>query len=175
MINRYQQFNIVPEVFWIDAGWYPNRGNWYNVGNWVVNKDNFPNGLKPVSDAAHKVGAKFILWFEPERVTIDSQLDKKHPEWLTERPSYIATFDIGTEFPNSTYKLLNLGNKDALNWLTNHISDMITKEGIDIYRQDFNMDPWPYWEKSDQPQRIGISEIRYIEGLYTFWDSLLVR
>ncbi len=175
LINRHQQFNIVPEAFWLDAGWYINRGDWHNVGSWVVNKENFPNGLKPVSDAAHKVGAKFLLWFEPERVTKGSQLEKEHPEWLTELPPYVPTFDLGTEFPNSNYKLLNLGNKDALNWLTNHISEMITNEGIDIYRQDFNMDPLPYWEKSDQPQRIGISEIRHIEGLYAFWDSLLAK
>jgi len=162
MINRFQQFNIVPEVFWIDAGWYPNQGSWVNTGSWVVNKENFPNGLKPVSDAAHQVGAKFLLWFEPERVRKGTLLDTEHPEWL-----------MGDT--NSSTKLLNLGNKDALDWLINHISGMIKKEGIDIYRQDFNMNPMPYWEKSDQPQRIGISEIRHIEGLYAFWDSLLVR
>jgi alpha-galactosidase len=22
MINRYKQFKLVPEVFWLDAGWY---------------------------------------------------------------------------------------------------------------------------------------------------------
>jgi alpha-galactosidase len=33
----------------------------------------------------------------------------------------------------------------------------------------------PYWELSDAPDRIGMSEIRHIEGLYAFWDSLLVR
>jgi len=71
--------------------------------------------------------------------------------------------------------LFNLGNKDALDWLINHISGMITNEGIDIYRQDFNMNPLPYWEKNDPPQREGISEIRHIEGLYTYWDTLLAR
>ena len=79
------------------------------------------------------------------------------------------------ELPDSKSKLLNLGNKDALNWLINCISDFIRNEGIDIYRQDFNMDPLSYWEKSDPYLRTGISEIRHIEGLYSFWDSLLVR
>lgn len=175
LINRHKQFNIVPEVFWLDAGWYPNRGDWHNVGSWAVNKENFPNGLKPVSDAAHQVGAKFLLWFEPERVTKGSQLETEHPEWLAELPSSVVSSDRGTEFPNSNVKLLNLGNKEALNWLTNHISEMITKEGIDIYRQDFNMEPMPYWEKLDPPLRTGISEIRHIEGLYAFWDSLLAK
>ena len=162
LINRYKQFNVVPENFWIDAGWYPNRGDWHNTGSWIVNKENFPNGLKPISDAAHSLGAKFLLWFDPERVRGETQLASEHPEWLI-------------EFPDKINKLLNLGNKDAQNWLTEHISEMITKEGVDIYRQDFNMDPWAYWEKADQLDRRGITEIRHIEGLYAFWDTLLAR
>ena len=164
-IKRRQQFNILPEVFWLDAGWYPCEGSWPNVGNWTPNKDNFPHGLKPVSDAAREVGSKFLLWFEPERVTKNKpyiSIDKEHPDWLT-------------EIPKNNYLLLNLGNKDARLWLTNHISDMIRKEGIDYYRQDFNIDPSPYWQQADKEDRKGISEIRHIEGLYAFWDSLLVR
>jgi alpha-galactosidase len=71
--------------------------------------------------------------------------------------------------------LFNLGNDSARIWLTDYISEMLKKEGIDYYRQDFNFDPKPYWDASDAPDRIGISEIRHIEGLYAFWDSLLVR
>jgi alpha-galactosidase len=33
----------------------------------------------------------------------------------------------------------------------------------------------PYWEANDKPDRIGISEIRHIEGLYAYWDGLLER
>jgi len=171
-IARYKQFDLVPEAFWIDAGWYPLPegcdGRWPNVGTWEVNKKNFPNGLKPVSEAAHEAGAKFLLWFEPERVSVGSEIDIEYPEWVTE-----------VSMPNALpyRKLFNLGNKEALNWITDRISDIIREEGIDIYRQDFNfnINNYPYWEKLDKPQRIGISEIRHIEGLYAFWDSLLVR
>jgi alpha-galactosidase len=52
---------------------------------------------------------------------------------------------------------------------------MIQKEGISYYRQDFNMDPMPYWNQMDAQGRKGMAEIRHIEGLYAFWDSLLVR
>ena len=71
--------------------------------------------------------------------------------------------------------LFNLGNRDARLFLTDYMSDFIRKEGIDYYRQDFNMDPTPFWESNDKDDRIGISEIRHIEGLYAYWDSLLVR
>jgi alpha-galactosidase len=49
------------------------------------------------------------------------------------------------------------------------------KEGIDCYRQDCNIDPLPYWNANDQPDRIGMTQIKHIEGFYAFWDSLLVR
>ena len=169
LVKRYQQFKILPELFWLDAGWYTGCGGdrekgswWQNVGNWSVDKERFPNGLKPVADAVHSTGAKFMVWFEPERVRPETQIDKEHPEWLIKLPK------------NENF-LFDLGNKDARIWMTNHISDLLKNEGIDYYRQDFNFDPMPYWEAKDKPGRVGISEIRHIEGLYAFWDSLLVR
>jgi len=38
-------------------------------------------------------------------------------------------------------KLLNLGNPAARAWLTDHIDRFIREQGVDLYRQDFNMDP----------------------------------
>ena len=63
MIKRHKQFGIIPEVFWLDAGWYDGCGapnfegkNWFNtVGNWKVDEERFPRGLKPVADAAHAI------------------------------------------------------------------------------------------------------------------------
>lgn len=169
LVKRYQQFGILPELFWLDAGWYTGcdgldkDGKWgFNVGNWTVEKKRFPNGLRPVADAVHQTGAKFMVWFEPERVRPETQLDKEHPEWLI-------------KLPKKNNYLLNLGNKEALNYLITYTINFLEKEGIDYYRQDFNFDPKPYWDANDKPDRIGISEIRHIEGLYTFWDSLLVH
>lgn len=172
MTQRYQQFGIVPEVLWIDAGWYTGCGSWWaNVGNWTVNKLNFPNGLKPVSDAIHKVGAKFILWFEPERIVAGTQFDRMNPEFLIRIPDTVKNPEVG-RFSKDMY-LFNLGNPAAREWLTFYISDLIRANGVDYYRQDFNFDPYPYWIYNDKPGRTGISEIRHIEGLYAYWDDLL--
>jgi len=169
IVNRYKQFDVIPELFWLDAGWYTGcgidkeNGTWgENVGNWTVDKERFPHGLKPISDAVHAVGSKFMLWFEPERVRKGTQFYKEHANWLLNKNG-------------SDDFLFNLGNSEARLWLTNYISDFIKKEGIDYYRQDFNFDPFPYWKNNDTPDRIGISEAKHIEGLYAYWDSLLVR
>lgn len=150
------------EYLWIDAGWF--EGGWPNgVGNWFPRKDGFPQGFRPLTEAIKKMGMRgLILWFEPERVFQGTWIDKEHPDWVIRLPSN----------PNG---LLNLGDEEALRWLTEHISQIIEKEGISVYRQDFNMDPLPYWRSADPPERQGITEIKYIEGLYKLWDELRRR
>jgi alpha-galactosidase len=152
------------ENFWVDALWYGSGGEWWDeVGNWHVSRDRFPRGLKPISDAAHAHGMTFMVWFEPERVRRGTQIHTEHPEWL---------LDIPTDTDNF---LLDLGNDDARRYITDLISENITESGIDIYRQDFNFEPIDYWTRADEPNRIGMHEIRHIEGLYTMWDDLRER
>ncbi len=164
MVERLHQFGIEPDACWIDAGWYENAtGQWWSgVGTWTVNKKNFPRGLKPVTEAARKYGQGFVVWFEPERVYEGTWLDREHKDWLT-------------FLPGNPNRLLDLGNPKALAWLTDHVSNFLRDEGVTIYRQDFNFDPWPYWKAMDAPDRVGIAEMKHIEGLYRFWDGLLER
>jgi len=172
MVERYQQFKIVPEVFWIDAGWYTGCGSWWmNAGNWTINANNFPNGFKPVSDAVHKAGSKFLLWFEPERIVDGTQFDNLNSDYIIRIPKEVKNPEIGPHFNNMS--LFNLGNPEACTWLINYMSDFFRANGIDYYRQDFNFNPYPYWIYNDKPDRIGMTEIRYIEGLYAYWDGLL--
>ncbi len=147
--------------WWMDAGWYPYQKNWSRVGTWEVDRNRFPHGLKPITDLGHEHGVKSILWFEPERVTSGTWLATHHPEWL-----------IG---PAGQDKLLFLGNQDALHWLINRISDLITGQGIDVYRQDFNFEPLSRWQSNDTPDRQGISEIEHVEGYLAFLDALRQR
>ena len=67
-MNRYLSHGLKFGYWWIDAGWYPSRGDWTDTGDWRPDPVRYPKGLREVSDAAHKNGMKFIVWFEPERV-----------------------------------------------------------------------------------------------------------
>lgn len=172
IVKRHEQFKLVPEVFWIDADWFTGCGEWwFNAGNWTVESTRFPNGLKPVSDAVHQAGARFLLWLEPERVVAGTLFDRLKPEFLIKIPDSVRNPEIG-RFLSDMY-LFNLGNPEACDWLINYISDLIRANEVDVYRQDMNFDPMPYWQYTDKPDRIGIAEIRYITGLYAYWDGLL--
>jgi alpha-galactosidase len=164
-IREIKEFNLPFEYYWIDAQWHGSGKDWAkNVGNWNHCKDNYPVGLRPISDLLHKDGRKFLLWFEPERVAKDTPWYKDHQNFLLHR---------SPDQPDNL--LFNLGDPNALKFLIDYISNKITEYGIDCYRQDFNFPPLGYWRDNDAPDRQGITEIRHIEGLYAFWDELLRR
>jgi alpha-galactosidase len=169
-IRRYLEEGLKLDYWWIDAGWYPNKGKWQDTGTWEVDTQRFPRGLRGVADYAHARGVKFVVWFEPERVTPGTWLYEKHPEWLlkVEPSPDFAPSEKG-------WRLLNLGNPAALQWVTDHIDKMITEQGIDIYRQDFNMQALPFWRANDSQDRQGITEIRYVNGYLSYWDELRRR
>ncbi len=145
------------DYWWIDAGWYPCGEGWSNTGTWEPDPERYPRGIKAVSDYVHDRGTKLVVWFEPERVTEGSWLARNHPEWI-----------LGGD-------LLNLGYPDARTWVTEHVDRMIREQGIDLYRQDFNIDPLPYWRKNDAPDRQGMTENLHVQGYLAYWDELRRR
>ena len=162
---RYVQVaqQIGCDTVWLDAAWFP--GNFPNgVGNWTCKPEEFPRGLKPVADACHERGLKFMLWFEPERVAPNTQIAREHPEFLY--PGDSGGLSGG---------LFNLGDPKARRFLTDLLANRIAEYGLDVYRNDFNIDPLGFWRANDEPDREGMNEIRYIEGLYEMWDELRIR
>ena len=160
-VDRYLEEGIKLDYWWMDAGWYVNDSGWPNTGTWEVDTKRFPRGLRAITDHAHARGVKSIVWFEPERVTPGTWLYQNHPEWL-----------LGRE---GEQKLLNLGNPEARQWLTDHVDQLINEQGIDLYRNDFNIDPLPFWRANDSEDRQGITEVRYVEGFLAYWDELRRR
>ena len=63
------------EVFVLDSGWYE------KAGDWSVNSERFPNGLKAVKAKLDSYGMKLGLWFGPNEEEISSQVVREHPEW----------------------------------------------------------------------------------------------
>ena len=159
-IDRYLEEGLKLDYWWMDAGWYIQEQGWPQVGTWEVDPQRFPRGFKPISDHAHAKGLKILVWFEPERVAAGTWLAENHPEWILGK---------------GERRLLNLGHPEAWNWLTHHIDQFLTEQGIDLYRQDFNMDPLPLWRENDAADRQGITEIRHVTGLLAYWDELRRR
>ncbi len=157
---------------WIDAGWYgktndptPNEfeGLWgRHLGDWNVSPKIHPNGFEDVAKVIKQNGKKFILWFEPERARKEADCDM-NKSGLLEDPD------------KPKYYLVNLGDKDTFDYLYSMLYGYIKKLDIDCLRQDFNIHPLGFWRAADTEKRRGITEIKYINGLYELWDKLLEK
>lgn len=163
-IDSYLAKGLNIDYWWMDAGWYVGAAEkgWTWTGTWQVDRrqQRFPNGLRTISDHGRSRGVDTIVWFEPERVAPGTWLATERADWV---------------LPGKPWGLLNLGNPQAWEWVVNHIDAIINKEGIDLYRQDFNVDPFPYWNNNDTEDRQGITENKYVVGYLAYWDELLRR
>jgi alpha-galactosidase len=161
--------------WWVDAGWYaiPSElpQNWSNgVGDWFPDPKRFPDGMRPTFQRAMEHNMKSVLWSEPERVGIGTELFEKHPDWLTAPPDPLS---------DASY-LLDFGNADAWTWSVERFDTIITNQAargheLDVFRQDFNMDPLDYWNSRDKPGRTGMTQVKHVTGHLAFWDELRRR
>jgi alpha-galactosidase len=176
MLQAIAQHGLPYDYYWIDAGWYGTsedpcpdvlKGKWAIVGDWRVNKNYHPNGLKPIRDAVHQAGMKFLLWVEAEKAMYGTPVTLEHPDWFLRKTK---------EEPKiNDEMLLDLGNPEAWQWIVETVSRLIEENGMDCYRVDFNMDPSPYWRNAEEDGRKGMVEMRFVEGFYAFWDELRRR
>lgn len=75
------------ELYVVDDGWFgARRSDRAGLGDWTPAPDRFPHGLRPLSDAVHRLGMRFGLWVEPEMVNPDSDLYRAHPDWVLHLP-----------------------------------------------------------------------------------------
>ena len=78
------------ELFVMDDGWfgdkYPRKKDDSSLGDWVVDKQKLPNGIKALTNAARERKLKFGIWIEPEMTNTTSELFEKHPDWVLRRP-----------------------------------------------------------------------------------------
>ncbi len=155
------------ELFWLDAYWtrdgFPNGMGHYGFPiERVEPRDRFPHGLRPIGDAAHAAGMGYLMWFEPERVAPKTMIAKEHPEWV------ISPAGDGSGH-------INLGIPAAREYLTKYLIEVVRQYRLTWLRIDYNIDPLGFWQFLDKkdPDRVGMAEIRYIEGLYRMWDDIL--
>ena len=152
------------ELFVVDDGWFGKRtSDRAGLGDWTVNRDRFPNGLKPLADYVHALGMQFGIWVEPEMVNPDSELYRAHPDWVQFQPGRKRT-----EFRNQL--VLNLAREDVQEYLWEQLDALLSSAPVDYVKWDFNRcftDAG--WPGEPYPQRLWVDHVR---ALYALLDRL---
>ncbi|WP_172835919.1 alpha-galactosidase [Porphyrobacter sp. CACIAM 03H1] len=141
------------ERFVLDDGWFGGRrDDRSSLGDWFVSPDVFPNGLGPLIARVHDLGMDFGLWVEPEMVSPDSDLYRRHPDWCLHTP--------GRERPAMRGQLaLDMAREDVREYLFGRLDALLRENAVAYLKWDHNRDLFP-------------SAPRQTEGFYALLDAL---
>ena len=154
------------ELLVLDDGWFGNRNDDNaGLGDWVVNSQKLPNGLKSLAEKVKSKGLKFGLWFEPEMVNVESDLYKNHPDWILQVPNYPSTF--------SRHQLvLDLSRQDVCDYIIKAVSKILKEVPIDYVKWDMNRHMAESFSNLLPPERQLETQHRYMLGLYGILEKI---
>lgn len=132
LANRAVDLGV--ERFVLDDGWFVGRNDdTAGLGDWYVDEKVYPEGLHPVVEHVNKLGMEFGLWVEPEMVNPDSNLFRKHPDWiLSTKPNK----DVG--FRNQL--VLDLTRTEVFDYLFERLDSLLNEYNIGYLKWDMNRD-----------------------------------
>jgi alpha-galactosidase len=154
------------ELFVMDDGWFGARNNdRAGLGDWFVNPQKFPQGLKGLIDHVNSLGMDFGLWVEPEMVNANSDLYRKHPDWVMNFPGRPRS-----ELRNQM--ILNLARDDVKQYLFGVLNKLASEYNVRYFKWDMNRaftEPgWPEAAPGDQ-RKLWVA---YTRNLYDIIDRL---
>lgn len=119
--------NCGVEEFIIDDGWQ------VGFGDWEIDYEKFPNGLKPVFDDIKSKGMKPGLWLSMGAASADSKVFKDHPEWFAKYKDgkFVNLHDGGTDRYSACF---TTGWKD---YIKEKILNLVKEHGLEYVKLDF--------------------------------------
>nr|WP_026487321.1 alpha-galactosidase [Caldanaerobius polysaccharolyticus] len=154
------------ELFVLDDGWFGKRNSDdSSLGDWFVNRDKLPNGLEGIAKYANEKGMKFGLWFEPEMISPDSELYRRHPDWCIHVPDR-------TRSQARNQLVLDLSRDDVCDYVIKAVSDVLRSANISYVKWDMNRNMTEIGSALLPPGRQRETAHRYILGLYRILEEI---
>lgn len=155
--------------FVMDDGWFGQRKTDHaGLGDWYVNPEKFPHGLKPLIDKVHSLGMDFGLWVEPEMVNPDSDLYRAHPDWVLNFPGRPRT-------EQRNQLVLNLARPDVRAYVYGFLDKLLTENDIAFLKWDYNRN-WsePGWDQLPATEQKKVY-VEFIRNLYSILAELKAK
>ena len=163
------------ELFVMDDGWfgdkYPRNTGSTSLGDWMVNKQKLPEGIKGLTDAAKKHGIKFGIWIEPEMTNTESELYEKHPEWVLSQSNRPLSHGRG-----GTQVVLDLCNPAVQDYVFSITDNLLTENPEIAYiKWDCNADIMNYGSTYLPKNEQNEIYVRYHQGLQNVLDRIRAK
>ena len=155
------------EMLVMDDGWFGHRNDdATSLGDWFVNENKIKGGLKHLVDEVNKLGLKFGIWMEPEMISPDSELYRKHPDWAFAVPERTATL-------SRNQYVLDLSRKEVRDYVYECVHNVISSANIEYVKWDMNRQLTDIGSVEFAGDRQGELAHRYVLGVYELQERLV--
>lgn len=155
------------EMLVMDDGWFGHRNDdATSLGDWFVNENKIKGGLKHLVDEVNKLGLKFGIWMEPEMISPDSELYRKHPDWAFAVPERTATL-------SRNQYVLALSRKEVRDYVYECVHNVISSANIEYVKWDMNRQLTDIGSVEFTEDRQGELAHRYVLGVYELQERLV--
>lgn len=157
------------EMLVMDDGWFGNRYDDNRaLGDWYVNENKLPGGLKHLADELGKLGMKFGIWVEPEMVSPDSDLYRSHPDWAIQVPGRIPGLA-------RNQLVLDITRREVLEHVWERLEEILNSANISYVKWDMNRQLADLGSLCLNPDRQGELYHRYVLAVYELQERLCSR
>lgn len=154
------------ELFVLDDGWFGKRDDdTSSLGDWVVDRRKLPNGLDGLGKKLNEMGLKFGLWFEPEMVSPESRLYRKHPDWCIQVRGRTLT-------QSRNQYVLDITREDVRKEILRMMKEILRTAPIEYIKWDMNRPLTEVGSLELPPERQKEVFHRYVLGLYQMMEEL---
>ncbi|MDQ0231911.1 alpha-galactosidase [Metabacillus malikii] len=157
------------ELFVLDDGWFGERhDDTSSLGDWYVNRDKLPNGIKGLSEKVEALGMKFGLWFEPEMVSKGTRIYEEHPDWIISSPERRPSH-------GRNQFILDFSRKEVVDYIFKLMDDIIADSKISYIKWDMNRYITEAYSVNLATDQQGEVFHRYILGVYDLYERLIEK
>jgi alpha-galactosidase len=154
------------EMLVMDDGWFGHRNSDNSsLGDWIVNEDKIQGGLKYLVDEVNKLGLEFGIWFEPEMISPDSDLYRKHPDWCIH-------IEGRTPALCREQYVLDLTRKEVVDYIYESLKKVLSSANIKYVKWDMNRQLTDLGSDNIPAERHGEIFHRYMLAVYEMMDRL---
>jgi alpha-galactosidase len=157
---------IGTELYVVDDGWFGQRSSDHlGLGDWYVNPEKFPNGLKPLIELVNGLGMDFGIWIEPEMVNENSDLYRAHPDWIYR----YATRKV---LEGRYQYMLDLTNPEVITYIVDFIDELLNNHNISYIKWDMNRALGECGSPYQKPSEYKTIWYKHVQGFYSIIRTL---
>ena len=155
------------ELFVLDDGWFGERNNDFaGLGDWIENPRKLPQGMAGLASKIRAMGLDFGFWIEPEMVNPDSNLYRRHPDWVLSVP--------GRKSSLGRHQLvLDFSREEVVDHVYNMLYKVLKDAPVSYIKWDMNRSLTEVFSQDALPEEQGMIYHKYVLGVYSLYTRLI--